>query len=467
MAAEYSDFKYTRDPDRKRFTSHTYPLALNIIDAIQRIPWDEYLFEGEATYEHSMDVNGSDSSEDCQPITVMEEVTIPVTARYNAKHVPYVVFGGACYEWLNYSMPPQDRFLSHFTDPTGDLDVQLRLPYIEHEPIYVTYKGRPNVVDLMDHHYIRDKPNQLLTHLLQWVTRKITIELRKGIIPTDQLVKCDPPLEGTLLAPPTHLGNGKIWVTQQFVLGMTKIQITCQFVGMTAPDHIVEFVIPPGKKCGNFLLNNAHGSSYQVVNGLRIQTFDDLFDGNRDSLMNRTPETTHGIEHKYFNHVERLKFLNMYCSNDLPIHTLPCYLFLLLYLIKDHGWHVFVKEGEAVDNKLYFELYGNVLRRLTEFIETPSNTKCVIRMNIELRYCLHSNGKTKDFVNSKIRPRTAVPAVDTLDKLIALFQVPVPVHPVRQPFHPESIRTSNGHECAIAGGTKRRRKKRRTKRFKV
>ena len=482
MAAEFSDPNtpiYTRNPDRIKFTSSNYPFALRIVTAIQKIPWDRYHFHGESTFEYEVAPNDDEDEDTFVPSqSTYTAVTIPVTAKYTHEHVPYIIFGGACYEWLNFNMPPEDRFLSNFTDLTGDIDVRLFMPHVDHKPVYANVQGSHRQVDILESCYIEGRPNELLTHLLDWITRHVVEQLRSGVIDTDHLVRCEPVLEGALLAPPVHLGNRKLWVTQQFTESeMTKIQITCQMEGMTKPDHVVEFVLSPAKRA--FFLNNRRHMMYQTVAGLRIQTIDDLFEGNRSSLMERTPETTRGYEHKYLNHVQRLKFLNMYFANKYSLETIVCYLFLLLYLTKDAGWEVFATSThhESID-KIKYELYGNVLRILTEYVQDPANFRSVMRIETGMNGCLIGDTRTHAFVRTMVRGKAAVkekngnpaipaiPAVaGTLPELIALFTVP----PVHRLTRATGRRICDGHECVLSGGrTKRRRTKRSTKRrFKV
>jgi hypothetical protein len=423
-------FNYTKDPNRIIFVTNTYPIGITLLESIKHIVWD-YRFHGMT--------NLLIEDDDGDKFIVAE-----VDASYNEKFIPYKVFGGACYEWLNHHM--RTRPLASVIDPTGDVDLRLYMPKL-------TYDDK--LGDACAHYYNQaNEPSPLLQDLLDWITSKLVdIFEQEGIRRhMGNLIVSEPDTsEGvTLPRGVTSLYDGKLWIVQSLQEDMTKVQVTCRFEGMSKSDHILEFVVASGTTMDRASFANtvtAQRSTFQIVDGLRMETVGLLYEGNRTALMDRTPETTRQYPHKYFNHIQRLKFLNLFCSDQFPIDDIPQYFILLMLLKRGDTWMRLALTEKTV-SQVKHNLYGNLYLKLMAYLPTikndPTGNKREMQRDIFQTRLIHPKFK-------KWLTRTNI---TKLPELLRFFD-----RPDYHPFQKHTKRTCEGRECSIMGGRRKSRKR--------
>jgi hypothetical protein len=140
---------------------------------------------------------------------------------------------------------------------------------------------------------------------------------------------------------------------------MTKLQLICKYKGMEYPDHLIEFVILSGENSGGDLIKHQRNIANRV-HGLYLDTIDELITGNVNALLDRYDLIGTISQHKWFNHVQRMKYLNAFfykeCSQESIVFFLSC-------LAKINNYRAFSYEGEALA-KIKNDLYGNLIKTL-------------------------------------------------------------------------------------------------------
>lgn len=361
---------------------------------------------------------------------------VEVTAQYDAIFIPYIVFGGSCYEWLNYQEPKENRMLDLLIDQTGDVDLILFMPKIDFTD--KTLEGDAS------HYYYKDgRPNKLLQSLLDWITSQLIVIFQD--IHIENLVESTPVLSnfGDVELHSVSLNMNKIFITQVAVKDpqSTKLQVTCKFNGMTDPDHILEFVL----NCGSDLPKDQNSINMrmsqklsQVINGLRMENFDRLYEGNKDSLSTRTRSLPDSRIHKYYNHIQRLKYLNMYQSHNFDVLLIPEYLCLLIMLKKDDGWDVFaIKEEPEYVTKS--QLYGNLLQKLNDELKNPQIQK---KLEYSFKFILTGYAELRKSILKYFLTNN----ITSLGDLILHF------NKVYNVSRPAPLRRHKLNRCAISGG---------------
>jgi len=120
------DFKYTLDSQRKAWVMNMYPNTQVLVDIIQSIRWNEYVYNGEVVVSHRYyDVNEDVYNYNDETVQIIEETRVVVESQPTAK---YMFLGGICYELMSDVYTNVD--LSQFMDPTSDIDVTAGLPKI-------------------------------------------------------------------------------------------------------------------------------------------------------------------------------------------------------------------------------------------------------------------------------------------------------------------------------------------------
>ena len=408
-------------------------MGITLLESLKNIAWDSYLFEG------------------MTDLAVQEEEGLAyhpthIRASYGGKYTPYKVFGGACYEWLNYHHTK--RPLSDFIDPTGDVDLLLYMP----ELIYDESEYEASA-----YYYKEGVPIAVLQHLLDWITAQLTAIFEQEDIRSHMgnlIVSEADTSEGvTLPRGKKSLYDDKLWIVQSLGLTMTKVQVCCQFEGMTHPEHIVEFVMPKGTKFSSGFFANTvthERSTFQVIDGLRMETIGELYKGNQNSLMNRTRDAPRAYLHKHYNHIQRLKYLNMFCSAQFPVDLIPEYLFLMLFLKGDRDWLSLSTIPEESENKVKVHLYGNLLLKLIRHLHSVRESGSVkSTMSNDIFHASRQGDELAEFIEAS--------GIEKAQELVARFDMPKYV-PYRRGPTP-NIRKCHGQDCAVMGGKKTNRKK--------
>jgi hypothetical protein len=299
----------------------------------------------------------------------------------------------------------------------------------------------------------------LLQHLLDWITDQLTAIFEQDDIRSQMghlIVSEADTSEGiTLPRGKKSLYDDKLWIVQSLGLDMTKVQVSCQFEGMTHPEHILEFVMPRGTvfQRGSFANTVTHErSKFQILDGLRMETIGELYKGNQNSLMNRTREAPPEYIHKHYNHIQRLKYLNMFCSAQFPVDLIPEYLFLLLFLKGDVDWFTLSTIPEESENKVKVHLYGNLLLKLIKHLKSVENSYSSVtrEMSGEIFHASVQGDALGEFVSAS--------GIHTAQELVARFDMPK-YTPFRRGPTP-NIRKCRGQDCAVMGGRKTKRKRR-------
>jgi len=314
---EDSEFKYTRNTDRIKWTKHAIPIGEYLITCVRNIPWLDYKYSGKTT------LWVADEESRCTSDEIEIYADLP--------REPYYFFGGCVYEILNaLALAERSRHpdipyvnLRDYVDPTGDVDVKLVLPRV-----------RPaQEVDFDYSEYVlKDDGTHmtaLLDHYTQWIFDKLREQIESHAAIFDRLFEnterfelAEEPLEAAHADVFVRIGN--IWLVRVLDtdLPMVKIQVVAKFLD-TEPDHILELVLELTKKCdGNtiFQLDIAPLTSITTVkHGLRMSALSELIDGNNGGIKSRLK--THNddeLRHKFFNHVGRLQYLNNYLPTLSP-----------------------------------------------------------------------------------------------------------------------------------------------------
>lgn len=132
----YEDVKYTLNAERVSWVQAVYPVLNQVIDVASSTLIDEWRYSGPVVTHMFAEPEDTVASE---VATVMVDVTTP----------PRVcVFGGCVYELLNDTYP--NARLHNFTDPTGDVDVEVILPPLKSPAIQqlITTMGEEQVLSV-------------------------------------------------------------------------------------------------------------------------------------------------------------------------------------------------------------------------------------------------------------------------------------------------------------------------------
>jgi len=180
---EDNDFKYTLNEKRKVWVKNMYPNLNILLNTIQNVHWNEYEYNGDAV----ISFNVNDKNEEPKDPLNIEQV-VPVSSEKET--LDYILFGGICYEIL--SDVYQNVKLSTFIDPTGDIDVQTRIPSIEKntEILKITEEINTNkekygllsddsIYPKIKLITIDKKINPYYKHLLDWIFDNLKQELDK------------------------------------------------------------------------------------------------------------------------------------------------------------------------------------------------------------------------------------------------------------------------------------------------
>lgn len=312
-----SAFKYTKDAKRIIWNKHAYPIGEHIIQLVQNIPWKTYSFEGKIKFLYFRE------DDDDNLIPAWKEHTIKTKP---INKFPYYFFGGCVYEILNNEFKQLDNTLHNYTDPTGDVDVRLGLPNIEIKEKmiddYSDFMFEPNGKNNAGKD--KFKMNAFVDDYTRWIFEEVKKQLNK--IPKQLFEKIfadtvefdykDEP-EGKFADLTYRIQN--IWIIRTILNGMIKIQMTVKYKEMDEPDHILEFVLPAQANLDEnpqdvYRTNSLdrYSKDYMVIKDkIPVESFSELYmanvraGGERLELLDED-----GLHHKFYNHIQRLLFLN-------------------------------------------------------------------------------------------------------------------------------------------------------------
>jgi len=316
-----SEFKYTRDEDRIRWTKNAVPIGQYLIPCIRNIPWLKYSFTGKTTLwaenpDHAESFNPHKNDKlESESSCISEEIKI----KAELSSEPYYFFGGCVYEILNAIVMGErvhsnDINLRDYVDPTGDIDVRITAPYF-----------------IIDQPYDYDFSSYLLTengtrmttfldHYTDWVFNQLKEQVQsmplfeKLFENTEAFELSEEPIEAAFANLSVRIGN--LWLVRilEYQSKMVKIQLVVKFID-TKPNHILEIVLPIDTECTRPPLKNEIDSYMSIINGIRIESFAKLIAGNISSMLER--KQYHNINesrHKFYNHIGRIQYLNKYLS---------------------------------------------------------------------------------------------------------------------------------------------------------
>jgi hypothetical protein len=371
-----SEFKYTVDPNRILWTKNVFPIADFLIEAVLNIPWKTYRFEGRCNIWYGADKEQTknivwgtiNSSQDD-----LEILQIPATITATPQSSPYYFFGGCVYEILDrlYGKEPGVPKLRPLVDPTGDLDIYLRLPSItkfspinktsskplesdfilsyafEEKPPEVvnnpntvtrnTYQNRPgrprNTKDCAAEdslHTSKDTRtyNALIESYTSWVMEQLAKNLLKykgsgtlwnSLFGNTIPFSIDEDTEGMFADKIICIDNLKIVRCFLPYMEKIKIQLIAKFQGMDRSDHICEFLLPMSNIIERdlFMQYGNNREADQIQKGIPFSAFHELVQGNESGASNRLPLLNTTIRHKFYNHIMRMVYLNHFFEAKL------------------------------------------------------------------------------------------------------------------------------------------------------
>lgn len=350
-----SSFKYTVDEDRKNSVKLMYPFFPDLVRIPFMIDWASYNYKGPSILLFS-DYNENTNSQSNNFLTADVDVSY-LKSKTPFKKDCFFFFGGGAYEILNHAIK-QDRllvgtdtdmnyvtefeipFLHDLVDPTGDVDIRVRRPYVT-----VTHSDADD--DPYDYDFTDETQttlNQWVLHWVNWLYDNVVTIFkssitRKGILPQTEsfdLMENNEIAGGTVLRS-ERIDNVYVVLLQKDT--MVKVQIVMKLKEVSESDHYFEMVIALQKNHFNTsnttntttidrlqrlqhaeelpdyinkLDYQSRGFELASMNlpNVRIQSFYSLVDENRDSIENRFRLAISPARHKFYNHVQRLVYLN-------------------------------------------------------------------------------------------------------------------------------------------------------------
>jgi hypothetical protein len=362
-------YKYTRDNDRKIFTENGSKYADEFISLVREIDWG-WRYEGENTFLRGT-YNDDTEKVDFDFVKLECTATLPP--------VPCFVFGGYVYELLNKEFGGLKKFL----DPTGDVDLRINTPIVKlserhkHEEVYNFWYEQAACTKLNE---IMDNYS---SHLFSLVLSKVTQMNFENTVDFD--IKDDPEGGGE-----DFVKVGNVYVSRICNPSNVKIQIVCKFSNMTSSDHLFEMVWvikkeDIGEEMGPL---SYYREKNPKIQGVFVQDLKSLILDNVGSANDRISLYGTVKQHKWFNHIQRLKYLNSIFKDIILIYTdkhekfiigtLLCYMFL--FLLKTEGVHVFsLGDRVAKTDVIFNQLTSN-------FLEHVIKMKDIINSQYKLIY---------------------------------------------------------------------------------
>ena len=284
-------YKYTRDSDRKIFTENGSKYADEFISLVRDIDWG-WRYEGENTFLRGTYNDDTDKVD-------FDFVKLECTA--SLPPVPCFVFGGYVYELLNKDLGGLKKFL----DPTGDVDVRINTPVVKlaerhkYEEVYNFWyedAACSKLNDIMD---------QYSRYLFRLVLAKVSQMNFENTVDFD--IQDDPEGGGE-----DFVKVGNVYVSRICNPSNVKIQIVCKFSGMTTSDHLFEmvWVIKKDDIVEELGPLGYYKEKNPKIQGVFVQDLKSLILDNVGSANDRISLYGSVKQHKWFNHIQRLKYLN-------------------------------------------------------------------------------------------------------------------------------------------------------------
>jgi len=299
------DFKYTTEKHRIEWTKTLYPFAPYFLQIVKDIPWSDYHFNGPNQFiKETESIRGEIKKE-----TILLDC-------HTVGNNYWKVFGGSVYELLNPKLQKTLGInLSDFTDPTGDLDIQVMLPCVEPD---IPYDGELSYQYLYEESEGTFRMTNLGESYSRWIYEHYVRELRKierniiEIFPNSKPFdfKDDSEAERADLA--EKIGN--LWVVRTHSDSFIKVQVVMKIEVEGQEDyisHLLEFVLSISDV--NLINNNkCEPKRYDELNisGLPTQTYIELIRGNLSSYKERILLHPGPLAYKLYNHSRRMLYLN-------------------------------------------------------------------------------------------------------------------------------------------------------------
>lgn len=322
-----ANFKYTTDPGRIVWNKRIFPYGEYFISILQSIPYQEYEFRGELTL-----LEGREN--DAGEIDYVQETVPDVVANFldnKGTYVkPYYYFGGTVYEILNMLFFKRNALgntvdsipnLHDFVDPTGDLDIIAFFPDIqtelakEYDDSSFTHTRSSDERPESNTSY-----NQLVDHYTRWLFNQVVAKFRAipNRIFNEIFAESEPfdykaDHEASFADLQESVGN--VWIVRTRVSNMLKIQCIAKFED-TEPNHFIEFVFTVTEIVDNASQDVVKPKLHLIkkacdyVGEFPVQSFLNLITDNVEAMTRRTLLWKEEARHKYYNHVQRLKYLN-------------------------------------------------------------------------------------------------------------------------------------------------------------
>ncbi len=356
-----SDFKYTVDPNRILWTKNVFPIADYLIDIVLKIPWKSYKFEGDTRMWYSQ----YDESGRSKFRAAVGYVPLETKVKAEAHKTPFYFFGGCVYEILDrlYGGEPGVPKLRTLVDPTGDLDIFLRLPKITKYTIMHPSYAHLMEQDAMTPYLFEENPpegeannltannyrnrpgrrretrkcppensersskdtrtyNPLIESYTTWIMEQLAKNLMKykrggtlwgSLFGNTVPFSIDEDAEGMFADKIICIDNLKIVRSYLPYMSRIKIQLIAKFKGMERSDHICEFLLPmPNTFVAE--LYEQHGMNNdmeQIQKNIPFSSFKELIKGNESGATDRLSLMNTEIRHKFYNHIMRMAYLNL------------------------------------------------------------------------------------------------------------------------------------------------------------
>jgi hypothetical protein len=348
-------YKYTKDNDRKLFTQNGSKYAEDFTSFVREIDWG-WRYEGLNTFLRG--TYNDDTEKMAFDFVKLQCVATPPPT-------PYFVFGGYVYELLNKEYGGLQKFL----DPTGDVDVRINTPLVKlsekdkYEVVYNFWYEQEECTKLNE---IMDNYS---THLFSLVLSKVTEIKLENTVDFDISEEDEDVVD--------FIKVGHVYVARVCNPSSVKIQVICKFSKMTAPDHLFEMVWTIKKDSIDQDLDILKHSKAvnPKIQGVFVQDLKSLILDNVGSANDRISLYGTVTQHKWFNHIQRLKYLNSIFKDLIRFYTdkyeraligtFLCYMFL--FLLKTEGVHVF-SFGDRVPKTdvMFHQLTSNFLAFVIE-----------------------------------------------------------------------------------------------------
>lgn len=298
---------------------HIFPYGDTIISIVQAIPWTTFRWEG--TLPLWTETTPPEKREEDERVFEKMDVGIIATTEDNFY---YNYFGGTVYEILN-NQPEVKAIvnLRDYVDPTGDIDVKIRMPRI----IFV----KPVENDFLNYFYTENAPTKTnMNDLLQDYTKWIFLNMKA------QIEKIPEQIFNQIFADAAHFENDEdselvhadlifernnVKLLRTHLFKMIKIQLSVKFEKAHKPEHLLEFVLPLFISPGDAeVLKNPNFDDIMKIREYPVEKFNKLIEGNIDALKERIAIINNAkLSHKAYNHIGRLRFLNKIAPLFVPV----------------------------------------------------------------------------------------------------------------------------------------------------